>query len=463
MPTDRNLIHQTLKGNPRAFDTLFQKYQPVVYARARFLVQNPQDAEDLTQEVFIKAYQNLPKLRDANRFAGWLSRIVKNVCVTWIHQQKEISKSCQGGGDPILNLSSAEGTPEQFLMKKELNQTILKAIDSLPATDAAVAHDFYIDDLSYDEISEERGLSHRAIACRLHRAKQRIAKKVKYSLGAFGMFWKDWETSLLKGMKFMSTVSHPWSISFVIHLGLAGLIGGYLVTQTQSFKDLIGPEISQSVNTPPKPQVRRPAIKLVQKPEVPIENTVITEPVEVQQRVMNMAIIETSTVQPRAVSAFSNRALKLNAPVNPNVPKVVNSNAPMLQVVTYTDTPPSDASDGLALSSPVVTGSGGGSLSGSGIDEGSGSRVGRGDFGLESGVNQERTRDRIGIRSLVGTEGASNIEDTLSNVTEKVTLGGGLPELPGGPGAVIVGRGRDIMGRLNLARFEDPLHPSNDI
>ena len=69
MPTDRNLIHQTLKGNLRAFDALVQKYQPLVYARARLIVQNPQDAEDLTQEVFIKAYQNLPKLRDASRFA----------------------------------------------------------------------------------------------------------------------------------------------------------------------------------------------------------------------------------------------------------------------------------------------------------------------------------------------------------------------------------------------------------
>jgi RNA polymerase sigma-70 factor (ECF subfamily) len=164
MPTDRNLIHQTLKGNPRSFDTLVQKYQPVVYARARLIVRNPQDAEDLTQEVFIKAYQNLPKLRDASRFAGWLSRIVKNVCVTWIHQQKEISKSCPMDGAPILSLPSAEVTPEQFLMKKELNQTILKAINSLPAVDGAVAHDFYIDHLSYDEISEKRGLSHRAIA-----------------------------------------------------------------------------------------------------------------------------------------------------------------------------------------------------------------------------------------------------------------------------------------------------------
>ena len=199
MPTDRDLIHQTLTDNPRAFDTLVQKYQPMVYARARLLVQNPQDAEDLTQEVFIKAYQNLPKLRDASRFAGWLSQIVKNVCVTWIHQQKEMSKSCQRNGDPILNLSSVEATPEQFLIKKELNRTILKAIDSLPAMDGAVAYDFYVDHFSYDEISEKHGLSHRAIASRLHRAKQRIAEKVKRSLGAFGIFWKRWGMPILVG------------------------------------------------------------------------------------------------------------------------------------------------------------------------------------------------------------------------------------------------------------------------
>ena len=79
-------------------------------------------------------------------------------------------------------------------------------------------------------------------------------------------------------------------------------------------------------------------------------------------------------------------------------------------------------------------------------------------------MGQTRTRGRVGIGSLVGAEGASNIDDTLSDVTEKVTLGDEVAELPpGSPGAIVVGRGRDIMGRLNLARFEDPLHPSADI
>ena len=73
---------------------------------------------------------------------------------------------------------------------------------------------------------------------------------------------------------------------------------------------------------------------------------------------MNMAIVGTSTVQPQAISAFSNRALKLNAPVNPNVPKVVNTHTSMPQVVTHTVDPASNAPNTLTLSSPVVTDSG---------------------------------------------------------------------------------------------------------
>ena len=68
---------------------------------------------------------------------------------------------------------------------------------------------------------------------------------------------------MLKGTKIMSTLSRAWSISFAIHLGLASVIGGYLVTQGQSFKELTGVDIPQTVNTPPKPQVQKPVIKPV--------------------------------------------------------------------------------------------------------------------------------------------------------------------------------------------------------
>ena len=451
MPTDRDLIHQTLKGDSQAFDTLVQKYQPMIYSQAQRLVRNPQDAEDLTQEVFIKAYQNLPKLRDVNRFAGWLSQIAKNVCVTWIHRQKGMSKSYQTDRDPILGLSSVEATPEQFLIKKELSQTILKAIDSLPTTDAAVAHDFYIDDLSYDEISEKHGLSRRAIASRLHRGKQRIAEKVKRSFSAFGVFWKHWETPILKGMKIMSTVARSWSISFVIHLCLAAIVGMYLVSQSQSFKDLVGVEIFQPPNPPPKPQVRKPVIKPIQKPETQIEDTVEVEPVKTQPRTTGALVVRRATVQQRNVSAFSNQALKLNAPVNANVPKVMNPHAPMHQVVTHTDVPVSNAPDALALSSPTIAGTNGGRMS---------YRIGGGDRGISEGTIQVRIANVFGLPSeltMVTEVGA--VRDALDEVVDSIMLGNlEVPPLPRGePGGRVVGKGGDIRGVFRFTRLRHDL------
>ncbi len=293
--------------------------------------------------------------------------------------------------------------------------------------DGSVAYDFYIDHLSYDEISEKHGLSHRAIASRLHRAKQRIAEKSKLSLSTFSVFWKRWEIPILRGMKVMSTVSRSWFISFAVHLCLAGIIGGYLVTRSQSFKDLMGVEIFQPANKPPRPQVRKPVIKPVPKPEAPIENAVMVEPVKTQSRTTNAAVVRTATVPPRTVSAFSNQTLKLNAPVNPNVPKVVNPHAPMPQVVTHADAPVSDAPDALALSSPVVTGTGKN-------DE----RMGRGIGGSGRGVSGRTVQVRIADvfklpLELAMVEEVGAVRDASDGVVGSIVLGNlEVPPLPRG-------------------------------
>ncbi len=251
----------------------------------------------------------------------------------------------------------------------------------------------------------------------------------------------------------MSTVSRSWFISFAVHLCLAGIIGGYLVTQSQSFKDLMGVEIFQPANVPPRPQVRKPVIKLVQKPEAPIENTVIVEPVKTQPRTTNAAVVRTATVPPRTVSAFSNQILKLNAPVNPNVPKVVNPHAPMPQVVTHTDVPASDAPDALALSSPVVTGTGK-----------NGERMGRGIGGSGRGVSGGTVQVRIADvfklpLELAMVEEVGAVRDALDGVVGGIVLGNlEVPPLPRGePGGRVVGRGRDVRGVFRFTRLRHDL------
>jgi len=101
---------------------------------------------------------------------------------------------------------------------------------------------------------------------------------------------------------------------------------------------------------------------------------------------------------------------------------------------------------------------------GVGIGDGLGSGTGRGTFGSGSGFGQGRTQSRGGLNSLVDGAGAANINASLSNVEKNMVLGNGVPQLPkGSPGAIIQGRGTEIIGSLNLVRLDDPLHPNLDI
>ena len=252
-------------------------------------------------------------------------------------------------------------------------------------------------------------------------------------------------------------------VSLVVHLCLAMIFSVIIINQTTpSDVDALEVTILKVQPVPPvqrTPHVEAPPITPTPTPNFQIERqsvltqtrTFTTHSVKSTSVSVPKATAVTAPVsQPRGQSARAEIAVQGASHAN---------DRPAHSLATAVD---------LALQSdaPLAAGlSGNSSLSGAGsIGKGSGSGVGRGAFGLGGGVGQTRTRGGTGLGSLIGTEGASNIDDTLANVTEKVTLGGGVPELPpGSPGAIVVGRGRDIMGRLNLARFEDPLHPSADI
>ncbi len=254
-----------------------------------------------------------------------------------------------------------------------------------------------------------------------------------------------------------------WLVSLVVHLCLATVFSFIIINQT-TLSDVDGLEVSilKVKPVPPvkkPPRIEAPPIAPTPTPNFQIERQSVlaqtraftTHPVKsTSVSVPKTVAVDVPVSQPRAQSARTQIAVQGASHAN---------DRPAQSLTTAVDLP-------LQSDAPLAAGlSGDSSLSGTGsTGEGSGSGVGRGAFGFGGSVNQTRTRGHAGLGSLVGTEGASNIDDTLANVTEKVTLGGGVPELPSGsPGAIVVGRGRDIMGRLNLARFEDPLHPSADI
>ena len=230
--------------------------------------------------------------------------------------------------------------------------------------------------------------------------------------------------------------------SLIVH-GVAFFIAGiYLVTQTQQFKDLVGTDILQA-KEPPKPQVRKPVIKPIVRPTVPTTNTVVVEQVKVQPRVTTAAVVRPTSVQPQTVLEFSNKVVKLDAPINPNVPKVVSPNAPTPQVVTHADLPVSDAPGALAFSAPVAT-----------APSAAPANIGRGIGGI---VQVKVAFERPAGLAMVEHVGATR--DALGDVVENITLGNvEVPPLPRGePGGRVIGRGADIRGVFRFTRVRHSL------
>ena len=252
-----------------------------------------------------------------------------------------------------------------------------------------------------------------------------------------------------------------WFVSLVVHLCLAMVFSFIIINQTAPTDvDVLEVSILKVKPIPPvkkTPRIVTPPIAPTPTPNFQIE----PQPTSAQNRTL-------TTRQVRSTSVSAPKAAAVAAPVAQPAAQSARAEISIQGASRTNDRPDQSFATAVDLpiqsDAPLAAGlSEGSSLSGSGgIGEGSG--VGRGAFGLGGGAGQTRTRGSAGLGSLIGAEGASNIDDTLANVTEKVALGGGVAELPPStPGAIVVGRGRDIMGRLNLARFEDPLHPSADI
>jgi hypothetical protein len=236
--------------------------------------------------------------------------------------------------------------------------------------------------------------------------------------------------------------SGAFMTSVVLHVIIAVVAGIYLVTQTEQFKDLVGAEVLQP-KEPPKPKVRKPVVKPIIKPTVPTRNTVIVEQVQVQPRVTT-AFVAKSNFQPQTVLEFSNQTVKMDAPINPNVPRVVSLNAPVPTVVTYADLPVSDAPGALAFSAPVATAPSAGPAN-----------IGR---GVAGGVVQVKVAfERPPGLAMVENVGAAR--DALGDVVENITLGNvEVPPLPRGePGGRVIGKGKDIRGVFRFTRIRHSL------
>ena len=178
---DEQFVSQTLAGDRDAFGVLVHKYQDMVFAYAFQKVRNEADAQDVTQEVFLRAYRNLYALRHPHRFRSWLYTIMSNECNRWLARaaktrQREMMLADAGDDKQSGDLTHAVTTDAW-------TEDVEQAISALPDENRVAISMFYMGDCSLKEIAEFLGVSVNTVRGKLHRARRQLGSALSEHYG----------------------------------------------------------------------------------------------------------------------------------------------------------------------------------------------------------------------------------------------------------------------------------------
>jgi RNA polymerase sigma-70 factor (ECF subfamily) len=166
-------VEQALRGDQAAFGQLMHRYTGAVYNLAYRMLGSPQDAEDASQEIFLRAYTRLSSFDRSRRFSTWLLSIGSNYCIDRLRRRRFAWLTLD---DVTYTLPSNERSPERSALESERRDRIQAALRRLPDTYRLVLVLRYWHDLSYDEIAQATGLTESALKTRLHRARHMLAE-----------------------------------------------------------------------------------------------------------------------------------------------------------------------------------------------------------------------------------------------------------------------------------------------
>ena len=173
------IVRKVLGGDANAFETLVLEYEKNVYNIALRMTGNSEDAADMTQEAFIKAYNSLQSFRGDSKFSVWLYRIVSNVCLDFLRSKNRrptvsLSVEDDDGEDTQLDVADESQSPELLLDRKLTRESVRRGLDSLPPDYRQILLLREIQGLSYDEIAQALGLEVGTVKSRIFRARKRL-------------------------------------------------------------------------------------------------------------------------------------------------------------------------------------------------------------------------------------------------------------------------------------------------
>ena len=180
---EREIIQKVLDGDNDAFGLLVEKYQTKVYNLALRMSGNEDDAFDLSQEAFLRAWRNLGSFQFESAFSTWLFRLTSNVCLDFLRARKRkatvsLTVTDDEDGETQLELRDPAKTPEEALLAAEDRRLLTQALNELPAVQRQILTMRAIDDLSYAQIAEILQIEEGTVKSRLSRARTALRNKL---------------------------------------------------------------------------------------------------------------------------------------------------------------------------------------------------------------------------------------------------------------------------------------------
>lgn len=181
MTRDQELtvIRRVQHGDTEAFELLVAAYEKTVYNVALQMTGSREDAQDLTQEAFLKAYSSLPTFRGDSKFSSWLYRIVSNLCLDFRRRQgrrpsSSLTVEDDEGETLQLDVADESQSPEALLERKLTREAVRRGLQELPEEQRQILLLREIQGLSYEEIGEAMHLEPGTVKSRIFRARKKL-------------------------------------------------------------------------------------------------------------------------------------------------------------------------------------------------------------------------------------------------------------------------------------------------
>jgi RNA polymerase sigma factor (sigma-70 family) len=178
-PGDNDIINKVLSGEQALYAELVKRYQNFVFTIALRYTPNREDAEEIAQDVFVKAYRSLADFRGESKFSTWLYTIVTTTCISFLRRKKLPIHSLDI--EQVFELADNQNSAFRAnqVEQKSKVQAIQEAIRLLSIDDARIITLFYQAEQSLEEIGRILGIDPNTAKVKLHRARQRLKEKME--------------------------------------------------------------------------------------------------------------------------------------------------------------------------------------------------------------------------------------------------------------------------------------------